>query len=185
MWSDDSGTHWRRIPDAALRREAMNRAQRFNRGMEDVELEHDGTITVNFGSTGADIKLRRFDDEVFALFLHGYCGLLAWAIHQRTGLPLAVFTGRAPTESSWAGHAVVMVGEDKFLDITGVQSAANIHAAFPGKLRPEYSLVTPDKFAALIVEPQHRADPLSFLEPLERYIVEDFAEYLISQNKVG
>jgi len=185
MWNNNSGTHWRHIPDRALRNEAENRALRFNRDMEDAELEHDGTITVNFGSTGADIMLRRVDDEVFGLFLHGYCGLLAWAIHQRTGLPLAVFTGRAPTESAWAGHAAVVVGEDKFLDINGIQSAANIHAAFPGKLRADYALVTPEEFAALIVEPQHRVDPLSFLEPLERYIVEDFAEYLVSQNQVS
>jgi hypothetical protein len=187
MWGNsfNNGMHWRDIPDRALRSEAEDRAWRIYPNMEDAEYDHDGTIETNFGSTGATITLRKFDEESFGLFGYGYCALLAWAVHQQTGFPLAVFSAPDADESNWSGHAAVMIGEDQFLDFGGVHTDAYIHEKYRNQLAPGYRIVSAEEFAQLIVEDEYRHDPLSFVEDLERFIVEDFAAFIVRHYKVS
>lgn len=58
------------------------------------------------------------------IFSKGACGYFAYALHERTKLPLVVFTEN-PDNSYWEGHVAVKLGDDKFLDVTGVCSVAD------------------------------------------------------------
>jgi hypothetical protein len=184
MRNSNEGMHWRKISDRTLRAEAMNRAARFNRHLDDIEEEHDGSIEVAFGSTGASITLRKLDEGTFTIFSSGYCTFLAWAIHERTGLPLAVFSAPSSENEGWFGHATIMVGEDRFLDIDGIHSAARIQERYQNKLNPGYEIMEAADYVKLIVQEKNQHDPLSFVDDLERFIVEDFAEYVLKLYQV-
>jgi hypothetical protein len=181
MWND-TGMHWRNIENRKFYRLAEQAAYDCYPEMIDAEDEHDGSIEAIFGSMGANIRLRDVTSEINAVFTHGYCGLLAWAIHQKTGLPFAVFTSVDITRGDWTGHVAIQVGEDQFLDITGVRNAASIHSEFRGL--QEHVVMSADEFLLHTVAEDYRADPLSLFADLERFITEDFAEFLISNHRI-
>lgn len=174
------GLPWQRIQDKTFQRLALWRALETYPELEDVELEHDGSIECYFGSTGATITLRRIDGEALGLFLHGYCTLLAYAIHEKTGLPLVVFSS-VENSQDWSGHAGVLVGDNEIVDISGRRSFENV--------RHEYRnvgagvVLSKAEFVETVVSDEaYRDDPLSFVEELERYVVNDFADYIISTH---
>ncbi len=152
--------------------------------MDDAEREHDGTIDSYFGSTGATITLRVADSEASGVFAYGYCALLAYVLHKKTGMPLIVFTLSGDTSDSWQGHAGVLVGDNKVLDITGISSIQEIDSKYRRYEKfNELSSVTVmgrDDFLALTVSEEYRDNPLFFLDELERYITNDFADWLIT-----
>lgn len=65
------------------------------------------------------------DYETQELFSKGACGYLAFAIHEKTGLPFTIVTAD-PESPYWAGHMAIKLGEDSFLDITGTNSMDEI-----------------------------------------------------------
>lgn len=62
--------------------------------------------------------------ETQEIFSKGACGYMAYALHEKTRLPIVVFTAD-PQESYWQGHVAVKIGENRFLDVTGVSSASD------------------------------------------------------------
>ena len=62
--------------------------------------------------------------ETQEIFSKGACGYMAYALHEKTGLPIVVFTDD-PDQSYWQGHVAVKLGEDKFLDVTGISSTSD------------------------------------------------------------
>lgn len=159
----------------------MYRAYELEPDMMDAEDEHDGTIEGYFGSSSASITLRSIDAEVSGIFLHGYCFLMAWAIHVKTGLPMVAFTSTNSTSEDWYGHVAVKIGDDRYLDISGINSSGDIKRRYekvgdPQEIDP-HNL---ERFASSA----YREDPMAYLEELERLITEDFADMLISEYKL-
>ena len=60
-----------------------------------------------------------------SLFSKGACGYLAYAIHERTGLPFTIITEKTSAEY-WQGHVAIKIGADKYLDVTGVNTMEEI-----------------------------------------------------------
>lgn len=60
-------------------------------------------------------------------YRHGKCHHLAWALHQQTGLPLAILHG--PEHHPWLAHVGVSVN-GMFLDILGLQEFDDVYAAY-------------------------------------------------------
>jgi hypothetical protein len=61
-------------------------------------------------------------------FTKGACGFLAYELHKRTGFPLAVLTDD-PDAKGWSGHVAVRIGDDAYLDISGVSSLDSLVAS--------------------------------------------------------
>lgn len=57
--------------------------------------------------------------ETQKLFTKGACGFLAYALHEKTGLPITIVTAD-PKTPYWQGHVALKLGEDRYLDVTGV-----------------------------------------------------------------
>lgn len=180
-WNHRNGVHWQNATNPRLRQLAEERAWEVAMPHEEESGEFNGTIEVYFGSTSAELMLRDVDGGAESIFSHGYCVLLAWAIHERTGLPLALFTS-TNEDSDWTGHAAIQLDEDTFLDITGKSTAENILKRFP-RTNP-VQVVSPEEFINITVDEANQADPLGFLEELERLITEDFADHLIELHDV-
>lgn len=178
MWRN-RGIHWNSASNPKLVNLAMWRAYEMEPEMMDAELEHDGTIEAYFGSSSASITLRVVDAEVSGIFLHGYCFLMTWAIHTKTGLPMVAFTSSKSTPENWYGHVAVKVGEDSYLDISGVHSSASIKSRYPHAGEPEE--IDPQNLQRFVSE-EYRNDPLGYFDELERLITEDFADMLIADN---
>jgi hypothetical protein len=178
-----NGIHWRNIENDTFRGLARDAAYDSYPDMMDAEREHDGSIDAVFCSASANVRLRDMSGEIRSVFMNGYCGLLAWAIHQRTGLPLAVFTSTEIPFGDWAGHVAIKLGDDEFLDFTGIRTEASIRSEFRG-LEDGHKEMGADEFCNLIVDEGYRADPLSLFCDLERFITEDFAEFIITTHKL-
>lgn len=181
MYMRNRGLHWRNHSNPRLQKLAEANAWRYADPWITIEDEDElpRSIGVVFGSSPADVTLRLIDSEVEGLFLHGYCGLLAWAIHKNTGHPIVLFT--TPTETGWSGHAVVQVGVDAYLDITGVRTADDIHRSYPTTGEPE--VITSDEYRERLASNDHKDDPLMFIDELERLVLEDFAEFVMDEYK--
>lgn len=59
------------------------------------------------------------DEETQELFTKGACGYIAYALQQKTKLPILVLTDDS-TSDYWQGHVALKLGEDSYLDISGV-----------------------------------------------------------------
>lgn len=59
------------------------------------------------------------------VFMKGACGYLAYSLHEKTGLPVTVFT-KDSTQEYWQGHVAIKMGPDKFLDVTGFSDESTI-----------------------------------------------------------
>lgn len=175
------GYHWRYAKNARLRDLAEWEAYKTDYNMQDAEREHDGTIDVVFGSQGATITLGIIDGEASSLFSYGHCAILAWEIHMKTGLPLAVFTSENG-RSGWSGHVAIQLDENKFLDIQGVADAEEIQRRY-SSLRDGLELVTDDEFKKLIVDEENWADPKQYLCELEQLVLAEFVDLVIAENQ--
>lgn len=134
-------------------------------------------LEVVYGSRMAVLTLGQIDGEASSLFGWGYCGYLALAVHDLTGVPFALFTSRRDdTESGWSGHAAVALPDGSFLDIEGVVSAAEISSRyrFPEPVEPTF----PDRetYLGIMFGQDHVADPYYSLDPLEIRLLRHFAE---------
>lgn len=149
--------------------------------MQDAEMEHDGTIEVAFGSRPATLTLHQIDNEAVSLFSYGHCGLLAYAIHLKTGFPFAVFTS-SKDENSWQGHVGLLVGENQILDITGVNTSQEIARTYH-QLDGSFDVLDVDTAVTFLFSEEYRENPLSFVGELEQLVLDDFADFVISENK--
>jgi len=181
-WFSNSGMHWSRSQNRRLRNLAEVQAFQFSPWMEDAEEESDGTIDVCFGSQGATLMLRRIDSEAMSLFRQGHCAMLAWAMHLKTGLPFAVFTVDSNPEWGWQGHVGLLVGENQILDIAGVNTAESIASGFKG-MESSFQVLDADEFKQLIVGEEYHNNPLDFLCELEQLVLDDFADFVLAENK--
>lgn len=180
-WNRRNGMHWQEASNPRLRQLAEERAWEVAMPHEEESGEFDGTIEVYFGSTSAELSLRDINGAAESIFGFGYCVLLAWAIHERTGLPLALFTS-GNKEDGWSGHAAIQLDEETFLDITGKTTAASIQRRYSGTAAAQ--IVSPEEFLTITFDEEHRSDPLGFLGELERLVTEDFAEHIVELHGV-
>lgn len=144
-------------------------------------------LEVVYGSRMAVLTLDQIDGEAISLFGWGYCGYLALALHELTGLPFAVFTSpKDETATGWSGHAAVALPDGNFLDIEGVATTAEINArySFAEPVEPSF----PDRVTYLetmfgleeMVE-----DPYKHLDALEVRLLRHFAELLVRQAGIS
>lgn len=176
------GMHWRQAKNPRLRELAMWSAYECYPEMVDAEREHDGTIEVVFGSQAACLTLRSIDTEATRLFSFGHCAILAWGIHEKTGLPLAVFTSQNTEKNGWSGHVAIQLSDGNFLDVNGVtpiEEIAGRYSTFDGT----FKLVDDEEFKDLIVDKEHRDRPEDYLCELEQLVLADFVDFIIETNK--
>lgn len=187
MWGQNNGMHWRDAKNPRLyslaRQEAANDNWVGFSEDEDLDIEdrHDGTINAIFGSTGATIQLRAVTpDGAATAFLHSACGMLAFALHERTGLPFRLFTSKDTSSEGWSGHVALAVGDNQVLDILGVRDVAEVLSDF--HTTTDEGVITREQFLEIVVGEEHRADPMGYLCELEQLITEDFADWLLEEN---
>lgn len=172
--------HWRNIQNDEFRDLAMWSAYDDDSSMMDAELEHDGTITVAFGSQPANLTLRFVDWEAISIFNHGNCAAFAYALHQKTGLPLIVFTSDETAFGSWSGHAGVLAENGQVLDIAGFRTMKTVMADY--RITTEGVVVNEDEFVALTVQEEYQEDVFSYVGKLERFVLNDFADFIIETH---
>jgi hypothetical protein len=180
-FNQNRGYHWRYAKNARLRELAEWEAYKCYPEMMDAEREHDGTIEVVFGSQGAALTLGVIDAEASVLFSHGHCAILAWEIHVKTGLPLAVFTSEND-RLGWSGHVALQLAEDTFLDIEGVETLEAIKRRYPS-IKQEHELLSDDEFKKLIVDEKDWENPKQYLCELEQLVLTEFVDLVIEENK--
>lgn len=68
------------------------------------------------------------------VFTKGACGYLAYALREKTGKPVTVFTSDSDSEY-WEGHVALKLSDDEYLDVTGIRTLQDIQREFsqPGK----------------------------------------------------
>lgn len=96
------------------------RGQRFAKELKTLKVTSSLPVDVSYNRNG----MASFDyneHETQQLFSKGACGFLAYAIHERTGLPFTVVT-EDPKAEYWQGHVAIKLGEDRYLDVTGVST---------------------------------------------------------------
>lgn len=172
--------HWKNIENPEFRNLALWSAYEDDPEMEWAEDDHDGTITVVFGSSPANITLRLIDWEVESLFTHGHCAALALVLHQKTGLPFIVFTSDNATPGDWSGHVALLLEDGQVLDITGIRSVGSVTADFRITTAPV--IMTAEEFVNTVVDEDYREDPLSYIGDLERFVLNDFADFIIETH---
>lgn len=183
MRYNNRGYHWKHATNLRLRELARDSAYNYYPEMEYAEDDHDGTVDVCFGSQGATITLGLIDDEAVQLFGYGHCAILAWELSQLTGLPLAVFTAPATDgDEGWSGHVALFLGYDQFLDIHGVNSAAEIAREYR-QLDGTYELMGEAAFKELIVDQDYLEDPKQYLLELEQLVLLDFVALMADEYK--
>lgn len=113
------------------------------------------------------------------VFMRGACGYIAYALHEKTGLPVTVFT-KDSTQKYWQGHVAIKMGPDKFLDISGFSDSADIRRYF-GFDNENFTMHDVDSEAdlrkALGVGP--REDVYKNMAPLERAILKRYTRDII------
>lgn len=179
----NNGIHWRNAANPRLRELALRQAWRFNSDMEDPEMEHDGSIDTVFGSTGATITLRAVTGEgAYTAYMNGHCTMLAYALHERTGLPFYQFSVPGRDKTGWVGHVALSLGDNMILDIMGVRSIAEVLADFPHM--EAVGEMNATEFKSLLIGDAWKDDVLSYLDELEQLVTEDFADWLVEENRI-
>jgi hypothetical protein len=175
------GIHWRNAKSQRLRDLAMWSAYECYPEMVDAECEHDGTIEVIFGSQGACLTLRSLDAEATRLFTFGHCAILAWGIHEKTGLPLAVFTSQNTEKNGWSGHVAVQLSDGNLFDVQGITTAEEIASRYR-TLDGTFRIVDDEEFKDLIVDAANRDNPENYLCELEQLVLADFVDFIVTSN---
>lgn len=153
-----------------------------------MEDNDDTVLNLYFGSTWAYFPYREINSHVVSIYRNGYCAFLALAIHEQTNYPLAVFSladEYLPENEGWLGHVAVKIGDDSYLDITGVSTAEQIQSAYGfGKYRGEYmseTIASTLEEVPEIFHPELHGQPWNFLEELEELVTRDYAEQLVAR----
>jgi hypothetical protein len=76
----------------------------------------------------------------------------------------------------------LLVGENQILDIAGVNTAESIVSDFSG-MESSFQMLDADEFKQLIVGEEHHNNPLDFLCELEQLVLDDFADFVLAENK--
>ena len=177
----DNGIHWSKSSNPRLKELAREMAWKFaDINVDDIDEESDGTIELEFGSTGAQLYLRRIDQESLAIYGNGYCGMLAWAMHEKTGLPFAVFSAPNP-QNRWHGHAALYIDDDTILDINGVHKISDVADQY-SELDGSFDVMGADEFSKLVVSEKYEDAPMEFLGELEQLVTRDFAEFIVARD---
>jgi len=104
------------------------RGQLFASDYKKLVIDHSTPVDVTFNRNGTSTF--DYNDEVTQnYFTKGPCGFLAYAIHEKTGLPLTVIS-EDPDAEYWQGHVAVKLGEDRYLDVTGVVSTDELKSSY-------------------------------------------------------
>lgn len=175
------GMKWQNIPDKNFRKLAEDRASEYDSydSYDDFWDNHDGSIELEFYGHASSLTLRSIDSEAIGVFRYGQCAVLAYALHELTDAPIAVFTSADAEPGSWSGHAGLAASDGTILDITGFQTVEEIKGEYPGISDP--IIMSGPEFLELV----STGNPWDSLEDLERYVVMDFASYLLSENVEG
>jgi hypothetical protein len=183
---------WRTLPsNSALHTLIFERVAEANPELSLDELYESSSrfvkeFDIYIGSQSATVTYGELDAEAISLFRHGACTLLALALHDRTGLPLVLFTSRdVEADGEWSGHAAVLAGPHTVLDATGLTSFAEVSEDYRryGSGVSEARVVTRDEFLDVVTsDPDYREDPMSFVDELERLLIADYAVILEKKN---
>lgn len=138
-------------------------------------------LDLTFGSMGVTARYGIIDGEIRAAYAHGACGLLAYALHKEHGLPLVVWTSEGDRPESWSGHVAVRLGEDSFLDIRGVSTAAEIADYYRPYAKPFSGPhdVTEAEFLELVVGDEYKDNVFGYVDRLEHLLTLDYANILV------
>lgn len=184
FFNRNKGFHWKYLynENRAFYDLAWWRAGEFYPEYDDPE-DAPAEIECVFGSRCSSLTLRVVDAEAESLYAWGYCTLLALAIHERTGFPIALFTTANPEPGEWSGHAAIQVADGLFLDITGIHTATEITQTYRME-NVEPHIVSKEEFCNIVASDEHIQNPMSFVDELEQLITYDFAEYLIKVHNI-
>jgi hypothetical protein len=174
----NAGIHWTKAENPRLRYLASLQQTRHYDNLEE------GLIAVEFNDFPQNIKLREINDDVKEIFRRGSCTLLAYSLHEITGLPLVMVNHpRALTSDSWEGHAGVQVEPGIIFEIGGVlteeQMLKEFNEEYGVRLHPDAHLVTEEQFLSTILGFLAPAHPSIETTELEWLVIEDFAKHLI------
>lgn len=181
---------WRSLPsDSKLHNLIFYRVAEANPEMDMDELYESNSpfvkeFDIYIGSQSATVQYGVIDGEVMSLFAHGACTLLAYALAQRTGLPIALWTSDK-SEGGWSGHAALLIGPETVLDVRGVHSFDEVAAYYSryGSTFSKPQTVGVDEFLeAVASEEKYRLDPMAFVEELEQLLIEGYAEKLATEH---
>jgi hypothetical protein len=170
---DSQGIHWSQAGNPRLAMLAKRRAYRVT----------DKSIDVYYGSRGNTVILRHIDEGAKATFLHGACASLAYSMHIRSGLPFAVFTDKRSTKDHWEGHVGLLTEDGQILDILGKRSPKEAVSSFKG-MDGSYVVMDTNEFKELLIPKEHHKNPMKMHDELEQLVVADFADYVLSENKI-
>lgn len=143
----------------------------------------DGWLTLQFGQSEVTFPYREISPGVSFVYRSGYCAFLALAMHEITGLPLAVFTIPGTGMDNWLGHVTLQTGEDEYLDIAGFSTEQQINDNY-GYGNSSYAAMklTIAENVADVPEIFHedvRSDPWLMFGELERLVTMDYAQQII------
>jgi hypothetical protein len=170
---DAQGIHWSEAGNPRLAMLAKRRAYRVT----------DKSIDVCYNDRSNTIILRHIDEGAKATFLHGACASLAYSMHIRSGLPFAVFTDKKSTKDNWSGHVGLLTEDGQILDILGKRSAKEAVSSFKG-MDSSYEVMDINEFKEHFIPKESHKNPMKMHNELEQLVVADFAEYVLSENKI-
>lgn len=136
-------------------------------------------IHFSLGFMDGLLTLDQVNDDARHIFGWGACSFFAMALHELTGLPLALFTApeaQGGNWEDWSGHAAVALPDGNFLDITGVVSAAAISSRYGFEEIVEPTILGWEDYLEAQFGDRTVADPFRALEPLELRMLRHHAE---------
>lgn len=183
MAKKNAGIHWLKAENPRLRYLASLQQTRHYDNLEE------GLIAVEFNEIPRNIKLREINADVKEIFRRGSCTLLAYSLHEITGLPLImIHHPRAFTSDNWEGHAGVQVKPGVIMDIGGVLTERKMHKEFDKeygvRLHPDVNLVTEEKFLKTVLGFLGPIHPSIETTELEWLVIEDFAKHLVRTSLI-
>lgn len=172
------GIHWNEAANPRLSSVASSQAYPY---------QEEGSIRIEIHSTPYYVMLDRLDRESYSAFRSGGCTLLSYAIHQITGLPIAVFD--VDGRENWGGHTAVQIAPETFVDITGIVTEKEIIENFSKSsfvnLLPAHIVDNEDALSTVIdkecIEEFGKDFPQAFMPELTWLVVEDFAKRVIRE----
>lgn len=183
MKHKSKGIHWNKAENPRLRHLASLQQNRYPENLEN------GLIAVEFNDIHQNIQLRLVNEDVKDTFRRGSCTLLAYSLHEITGLPLVMFNHpRAENGGGWEGHAGVQVKPGVILEIGGVLNEKKMLKEFDTeygvRLNRTAHIVTDDEFLKTILGFLGATHPSIETTELEWLVVDDFAKHLIRRHLI-
>ena len=146
--------------------------------LKTMQLSKSIPVDVSFNRNG----MASFDYEEYEtqkIFSKGACGILAYSLHQKSGLPVLIITPN-PDEKYWQGHAAIKLSDDKYLDITGENTLDELFRRYNFNVKTAEVLET-STFSEiekkLVLKPGQ--NPLEKYDDLEKAIVDRVSEDLL------